>query len=148
MNLSLNSLYTYSRSFTFSTESIHLSLLLKPCAAYAHWDLGCLLAVWEAVTLLSNCCSLSLCYWERKFSNLWGCMRVSLWSTRLYLLCLKLVSFSLHMLSGWIDHRSVYKSKCHFSCENCPFKEGVCTIYCYCRKEKKGVVSSLQYVWN
>ena len=27
--------------------------------------------------------------------------------------------------SGQIDHRSVYKSKCHFSCENCPLKEGV-----------------------
>ena len=35
--------------------------------------------------LLSNRCSLS-CYWDRKFSNLRGCMRLSLWSTRLYLL--------------------------------------------------------------
>ena len=35
--------------------------------------------------LLSNRCSLS-CYWDRKFSNLRGCMSWLWWSTRLYLL--------------------------------------------------------------
>ena len=36
--------------------------------------------------LLGNCCSLWLCYWDRKFSNLRGCMSWPFWSTRLYLL--------------------------------------------------------------
>ena len=49
------------------------------------------------------------------------------------------------------DHHSsssVYKSKCHFSCENCPFKEGVTTgtvSAAEWRRREKGVYS-LQYV--